>query len=51
MTTKSDALGLVGQLMDKFALGYLPKKPEKTLWDKAYGVTQQEPLYDGFMTL
>jgi len=46
-----DALGLVGQLMDKFAPGYVPKKPETTAWEKAYAPAYDEKLNDSFLTL
>ena len=32
-----DALGLCGQLMDRFALGYVPREPDPAAeWDRAY---------------
>jgi predicted phage terminase large subunit-like protein len=49
-----DALGLVGQLMDKFTPGYVPKSPDTEFeWDKAY--RSADELYsdvgNSFMTL
>jgi hypothetical protein len=31
-----DALGLCGQLMEKFAPGHVPRKPEAIAWNGAY---------------
>jgi predicted phage terminase large subunit-like protein len=37
-----DAIGLVGQLMDKFSPGHVPKKDVEAAWDKAYAPMSEE---------
>jgi hypothetical protein len=38
-----DALGLVGQLMDKFVPGFVPKKPDTEKW-QGYAPTEKGDL-------
>jgi hypothetical protein len=40
-----DALGLVGQLMDRYVPGYAPKKPDTEKWP---GYVLAEPTDTGF---
>ena len=49
-----DALGLCGQLMDRFAPGYVPREPDPAYkWDRAYRPADEiyGNLQDSFMTL
>jgi predicted phage terminase large subunit-like protein len=50
-----DALGLCGQLMDKFTPGHVPKKAEPSPWDAwhkryaPYDAWDSDPNYDAFV--
>jgi hypothetical protein len=49
-----DALGLCGQLMDRFAPGYVPRKTDPdTEWDRAYRPADEihDGLRDSILTL